>query len=100
MGACLALGAVIGIILAVIKTYDDKNPDIKYGLVNPALLCPHCQAKGNIRTKTVNSKAGISGGKATAAILTGGVSLLATGLSRNETVTQAHCDNCGSDWRF
>jgi hypothetical protein len=100
MGGCLAAGAVIGIILAVIKIHDDKNPDIKYGPVNTALLCPHCQTKGNIRTKTVNAKSGISGGKATAALLTGGVSLLATGLSRNEIVTQAHCDNCGSDWRF
>jgi len=99
MGTCLAF-AVIGIILAIIKIHDDKNPDIKYGPVNPALLCPHCQTKGKVRTKTVNAKAGISGGKATAALLTGGVSILATGLSRNESVTQAHCDNCGSDWRF
>ena len=99
MGTCLAF-AVIGIILAVIKIHDDKNPDIKYGPVNLVLLCPHCQTKGSVRTKAVNAKSGISGGKATAALLTGGVSLLATGLSRSEIVTQAHCDKCGSDWRF
>jgi hypothetical protein len=48
----------------------------------------------------VSRKAGISGGKATGAILTGGLSLLATGLSRKERLTEAHCDNCGSTWTF
>jgi len=70
------------------------------GKRNPALVCPHCQERGKIRTKAVKKKAGISGGKATAAVLTGGVSVLATGLSRKEALTQAHCDNCSSTWVF
>jgi hypothetical protein len=45
-------------------------------------------------------KAGISGGKATGAILTGGLSLLATGLSRKHAATEANCGNCGSRWTF
>ena len=65
-----------------------------------ALVCPHCQSEGTVRTKQVMQKRGISGGKATAAVLTGGVSLLATGLSRKETCTEAHCSRCGSTWRF
>ncbi len=70
------------------------------GPVNPSLVCPHCQAKGRVRTIEVKNKRGISGGKATAALLTGGTSLLATGLSRKEAATKALCDACGSTWQF
>jgi hypothetical protein len=48
----------------------------------------------------VKVKRGISGGKATGAVLTGGVSMLATGLSRKEAATKATCGNCGSRWVF
>lgn len=65
-----------------------------------AMVCPHCQAKGTVATKHVKQKKGVSGGKATAAVLTGGFSMLATGLSRKEKVTEAHCSNCGSTWYF
>lgn len=64
------------------------------------IVCPHCQQKGHVTTKLFKMKKGISGGKATAAILTVGVSLLATGLSRKEDVTVAKCSNCGSQWEF
>ena len=71
-----------------------------HGPVNPAMICPHCNARGKVRTKPVDRKKGISGGKATAAVLTGGVSMLATGLSRKEHLTQARCDNCRNTWDF
>lgn len=71
-----------------------------WGPINERLVCPHCQSRGGVRTKLVQKKAGISGGKATAAILTAGVSMLATGLSRKETVTSARCDTCSSAWDF
>ena len=74
--------------------------DREYGPINPSMVCPHCQTKGNIRTKSVKQKKGISGGKAVGAILTVGFSLLAVGLSRKEKMTQAHCDNCNSTWYF
>ena len=70
------------------------------GEINPQMICPHCQAHGQIRTKIVERKKGVSGAKATGAILTGGFSLLATGLSRKEHPTQAHCDNCNNTWEF
>jgi hypothetical protein len=73
---------------------------LKYGAVNSQIICTHCQIKGMVRTMPVQRKAGISGTKASAAVLTGGMSVLATGLSRKTTVTQAHCDNCGSTWSF
>jgi hypothetical protein len=73
---------------------------LTWGEINAMLICPHCQNKGKVRTKKVNRKKGISGGKTTGAILTGGLSILATGLSRKEAATQAHCGNCNSTWEF
>lgn len=64
------------------------------------MVCPHCQTKGTVATKQVKVKQGISGGKATGAVLTAGFSILATGLSRKQTVTEAHCRNCGMTWHF
>jgi len=72
----------------------------QWGYLKPAMICPHCQTKGDVRTKAVTRKKGISGAKATGALLTGGVSMLATGLSRKEGLTQAHCDHCNSTWDF
>lgn len=73
---------------------------ITYGTINSELICPHCQTKGEVHTQSVKLKKGVSGAKATGAILTGGLSLLATGLSRKEDTTQAHCENCNSTWFF
>jgi hypothetical protein len=80
------------------KAKEDAERD--FGSVNPAMICPHCQTQGKIRTKPVERKTGISGGKATAAVLTGGVSVLATGLSQKEGLTQAHCEGCNNTWSF
>jgi hypothetical protein len=71
-----------------------------YGNKNAVMTCPHCNTKGQIRTKIVEKKRGIGGGKATASILIGGISLLGTGLLRKERVTQARCGNCTSQWSF
>lgn len=43
---------------------------------------------------------GISGGKATGAVLTGGISVLATGLSRKEKGAQLHCGSCQVTWHI
>jgi hypothetical protein len=67
---------------------------------NAQMICPHCQTKGNVYTERTKMKQGISGGKATGAVLTLGVSMLATGLSRKQKVTKAKCKNCGSEWVF
>ena len=79
---------------------EDARREADFGTLNPRMICPHCQTGGMVRTKAVTQKKGISGGKATAALLTGGVSMLATGLSRKEALTQAHCDSCNSTWLF
>jgi len=74
--------------------------DNAYGAVNPQLVCPHCGVAGQVRAKSAKAKQGISGGKATGALLTGGVSILATGLSRKQRVTQCRCGNCLTSYQI
>lgn len=82
------------------RVLQEEQQVLQIGQKNPAMICPHCQTKGAVRVKRVDRKKGISGGKATAALLTGGVSMLATGLSRKEEWTHAKCENCASEWDF
>ena len=63
-------------------------------------ICPHCQTKGSVTTKQIKKKVGVSGGKATAGILTCGLSLFAVGLSRKDVITEAECSNCNSIWHY
>ena len=67
---------------------------------NDKIVCPYCQEVGQVKTAKRDVKVGVSGGKATGAIFTAGLSLLATGLSRKTQVTVAKCGNCGSEWQF
>ena len=65
-----------------------------------AMICPHCGKRGSVTTRQVKKKKGLSGGKATAAVVTGGFSVLATGLSRKDKVTEARCGRCKNVWHF
>ena len=79
------IGAVALLLLVVIRGYSlpQVPGDIEiYGPINPSMVCPHCQATGMVHARRIRQKKGISGGKATGALLTGGWSVLATGLSR------------------
>lgn len=67
---------------------------------SPKISCPHCKETGFVSVSKSSKKMGVSGSKATAAFLTSGLSLLAVGLSRKETVTVAHCYNCNSEWHY
>jgi hypothetical protein len=87
------------IFVAIFGTPEQKN-EMAFGQLNPHMNCPHCNTSGNVRTKSITQKKGVSGGKAVAGILTGGVSLLAVGLSRKEDSTQAHCQRCNNTWQF
>ena len=82
------------------KVAAQNTARMAHGPLNSAMICPHCQQQGGVRTKKIDRKRGISGGKATAALLTGGVSMLATGLSRKEHITRARCTKCGNGWDF
>jgi hypothetical protein len=105
----IVIFVIIFVVLAILVAAGQASNNRSQGVsalcahkctLNRQMTCPHCQVKGKILTKQVTMKAGISGGKATGAILTGGLSLLATGLSRKETLTEAYCDNCSSTWHF
>ena len=74
--------------------------DNAYGPLRPNVMCPHCGTAGQVRMKPVKQKKGVSGGKATGAVLTGGLSLFATGLSRKEKITEARCGHCSVVWHF
>lgn len=65
---------------------------------NSALKCQHCGTTGKVIHRKADHKSGISGGKATGAILTGGLSLLATGLSKKVKVNEFKCKGCGITW--
>jgi len=113
-GWTIGIFLVIGVIGAMVQGWQEGGQQLKHaksrgvsptdvakwGALNDHMICPHCQTKGRVLTKAVTQKKGISGGKATGALLTGGISLVATGLSRKEVSTQAHCLTCGSTWHF
>lgn len=87
--------------LAVGKANGYSPTDMaKYGVPKPQMVCPHCQTKGRVLSKPAIKKNGISGSKAAGALLTGGVSIVATGLAQKDQVTEAHCTNCSSTWHF
>jgi hypothetical protein len=96
----IALGLFVA--FCVVAVVHDHRAGIapSSGTRRPEMVCPHCQTRGRVTTQSIRQKKGISGGKATGAVLTGGVSMLATGLSRKESATRATCGNCRSRWVF
>jgi hypothetical protein len=62
------------------------------------IRCPHCGSVGGVSTHRGKVKKGISGGKATGAVLTGGLSVGFTGLSRKERAIALDCAHCGMEW--
>jgi transcription elongation factor Elf1 len=91
---------VLGLLAGAGKTLHDIHLAQEYGRINAIIVCPHCQTKGVVRSKPIDRKTGISGGKIAAAVLLSPLTLLATGVSRTERATQAHCGHCGSTWAF
>ena len=78
-------------ILDALRSIPSKRPEV---------VCPMCQVKGQVSVSQLQRKRGISGGKAVGALLTGGLSLFAVGLSRKELISHAYCNNCKSEWDF
>ena len=66
--------------------------------VNDKVRCPHCDVTGHVTVGPVVRKKGISGGKATGALMTGGASMFLVGLSRKEMAQHFDCGNCGIGW--
>lgn len=91
MAGFLLLAAIIGAAVWIVYLQETQPP-------NPEIVCRHCGHKGQVRTIIMTRKRGISGGKATGAFFTGGASMLLTGLSRRQNVTNMHCLNCHVRW--
>lgn len=62
------------------------------------IICNYCQQSGGVTVRNIQQKQGVSGGKATSALLTGGVSLFAVGLSKKGMVNELTCSNCRMTW--
>ena len=81
----LVLSVVIGIIMDVMRHNEEakmspaelaeRRTKQEFGPLNPKLVCPHCQTTGQVRTKPIEQKKGISGGKASLASVGIGQSL-------------------------
>jgi DNA-directed RNA polymerase subunit RPC12/RpoP len=92
---------VLAFTLYYIISPNGLKADIKRKIKQDRKIrCPQCRKRKHVTTAQVMKKKGVSGGKATGAILTGGLSLFLTGLSREEEMTRAECSNCGSVWHF
>lgn len=91
---------ILGIVAAAIVKVFVIDPALQESntAVSVAIVCPHCRKAGKVRTERVTEKRGISGGKATGALLTGGLSLFATGLSAKRPVTKCTCGRCKISW--
>lgn len=63
-----------------------------------AMNCPHCNGQKTVRVEHVKKKKGVSPGKIAAGVVTGGFSLLATGLAKKDEVNQLTCSACGMKW--
>lgn len=87
------------IVLGVLWLYFYNKPEREAQRErDKKIVCPHCRAAGSVVTKKTTSKQGISGGKAAGGVLTGGASVLFTGLSRQQAVIGSMCTNCGMEW--
>lgn len=62
------------------------------------VVCRSCGTQGHCTAKRVQRKNGIDGTKASAAILTGGTSILFTGPSERHASTRVHCRACNSTY--
>jgi len=101
--AILVALAFVGILIygfVVAEPYKPGQRPVTKADRDAQIICPHCQTKGRVTTCHVRLKRGVSGGKAVGAMMTGGLSVLAVGLSGKEDATEAKCSNCGSVWHF
>jgi hypothetical protein len=98
VGFVLCLGVICCQVYETAHKQKHKVAEVNAG--DAKIVCPQCQERGHVTTKKVEANAGIHGGKATAALLTGGISMLATGLSNKVEMTEAKCSNCNSKWQF
>lgn len=62
-----------------------------HGQVNPELICPHCQKKGNVHSKSYVKNKVVKG-------KVGGILKTDINMSQAESGVERCCNNCGSQW--
>lgn len=98
-------------LMAVVDDIHVTSSSLRYGARLPPLgtsprlrlghgmalgyTCPFCSLQGGVYFMESSSKKGFSTSKATSALLTGGVSLLFTGLAKTEVEQSFICEECG-----
>ena len=97
----LILGLLIGVLGIVMpalienekmkKMSPSEKENYIYGSINEHLICSHCQTKGFVHAKQA-VRTSTSTGKV------GGVLKTNTENKTVSTVTQHHCEKCGSTW--
>jgi hypothetical protein len=93
MEGYLLIAAFVAIVIwGFVKNINTEPPP------TPKIGCPHCGMIGHVTVTEVDRKQGLSGGKATAGLLTGGASLFAVGLSRKQKIRHLSCSNCSMEW--
>lgn len=83
-----------GVCRACLTAEKERQEAILNGL-HPDVVCPYCRTSGHVYVNRELQKTGFSTAKTTFGVLTGGLSLLATGLAKKGIITTAHCRNCG-----
>jgi hypothetical protein len=69
------------------KITEEYRHKSQYGDTNPNLVCPHCQTKGQVRSKASEE---VTSTKV--------VPVVGNTIKARKKVTQMHCDNCGTTW--
>jgi hypothetical protein len=104
MYICLGFCVVVGLLGLFVAILTKPMPDNKAAAERARrqamakIVCPHCHVAGQVQTTRTKVKDGISGGKATGAIITAGASVWLTGLAQKKPATLNTCGNCNSTW--
>ena len=91
-------GAVVWGLVTATKAGPDQFAEMQFGPLAKGTACPHCRSTGKVRLRSIAQKTAAGGGNAPAAMLAGGVSMLAAAPAREAKNTQAHCMGCNSTW--
>ena len=97
-GVLIGLAAGTGIWIAMQRAKSSPERLAREREAQARIRCPHCGEVGHVTKTLVQRKQGVSGGKATGALLTGGVSMVFTGLSRKQQMSHLRCGNCLMEW--
>lgn len=69
------------------KHREESHKIYLYGGINDALVCPHCQTKGKVRSQYGEE---VSKTKV--------IPVIGNNIKTRRSVTKMHCDNCHTDW--